>query len=157
MTEKGKEILQQDDPKKQAELDAAMNRTFPLLTMSKVPGASGEEPHAIFQCVAEWLPPSYNIKTGNQYLFLLMNMLTKANLGYEVVENVRQETIAGVQFSTITFKQTAPAAPTPVVRQKYYVTTKGGYFLGLITTSISEEDRKAVEEVIKSVKPTGGK
>lgn len=136
-------IVPKDDQDKH-ELEAALDRTLNLLTISKFPMGAPGQVNALVMAIAEAVPLS---ATGPAYMKQLKAALQQTTVPVTVVDG-EVETINGVSFYTLT------ATLTPgenVVRQKYYVTMKKGYALGLITSILSESDADLVNSIMKSV------
>jgi hypothetical protein len=146
--EKGQELVRPGDTQKQLQMDAAVKRTVILLTMSKLVGSGGVPPRANFQIIAEEIPPAARIRTGNQYLFGVLAVLQYSKIPYEIEENVHQKLVGGKEFSAASVRLTFP---TGVLRQKYYAAVERGYGLTIGLTYSTEDDLKALEEVLTAV------
>lgn len=136
-------IVPKDDQNKQ-ELDAAVDRTLNLLTMSKFPLGEPGQLNALVMVVAEAVPLA---ATGPAYMKDLKAALQQTTVPVTVADG-EMETINGVRFYTVTATLTPGEA---VIRQKYYVTLKKGYALGLITSILNESDIDLVNSIMKSV------
>lgn len=140
--EKAKDVIVPKDGQDKHELEAAVERTLNLLTISKFP--MGDPGNALVMVVAEQVPLA---ATGPDYMKDLKASLQQTRVPVTLVDG-EVETINGVRFYTVT------ATLTPgehVIRQKYYVTMKKGYALGLITSILSESDADLVNSIMKSV------
>jgi hypothetical protein len=142
--ETAKELIVPKDDQNKQDLEAAVERTLNLLTISKFPLAAPGQLNVLVMAVAEAVPLS---TTGPAYMKDLKAALQQTTVPVTVVDG-EVETINGVRFYTLM------ATLTPgerVIRQKYYVTMKKGYALGLITSIISESDTEVVNNILKSV------
>ncbi|MDQ6653452.1 MAG: hypothetical protein M3Y84_11985 [Acidobacteriota bacterium] len=127
------------------QMEAAVDRTINLLTISKVPLGTPGQLNALFMTLAEPVPLS---ATGQFYIEKLKSVLQQSTVPLTFVDDQQVETINGVQFHTLTITIRPGES---VVRQKYYVVIKKGYALGLITTIISDSDTEAMNGILKSV------
>jgi hypothetical protein len=143
---KGKEMLDTKDAEKRAELDAAMQHTYNLLTVSKLPFGTPGQFNALFVVVAE----AVSISTDeSQYFSSMKEVFRYSRIPISIERDVHTETIGGVQFSALTIKLGQPGM---ISRQTYYVKIKKGYAIGFITTLWSESDADALEGILKTVK-----
>jgi hypothetical protein len=136
------------DQKKQDQLDDSIQRSFVLLTLTKLP--AGEPGNAAVMLVAERLPlPS--IKTGADVIGRMKEAFKGTNVTVEFQGEVQTENIGGADFAVVTTKVTAPNGS---FMQKDYVTTKNGYALELFFTYLDDADLATLDSIIKSVKAT---
>lgn len=142
--ETAKDVIVPKDGQDKHELEAAVERTLNLLTISKFPMGAPGQLNALVMAVAEAVPLA---ATGPAYMKDLKASLQQTTVPVTVVDG-EVETINGVSFYTLM------ATLTPgehVIRQKYYVTMKKGYALGLITSILSESDADLVNSIMQSV------
>lgn len=139
-----KDVIVAKDDKEKKELEAAVERTLNLLTVSKFPLGAPGQINALVMVIAEPVPLATTLP---DYLETLKSALQQTRVPVTIIDSAA-ETINGVQFSTVTALLN-PGNST--VRQKYYVTIKKGYALGLITSIISESDTDLVNGIMKSV------
>lgn len=145
ISERSKAIVVPKDEPDKAQLDAAIDRTLNLLTVSKFPLGAPGQINALFMAIAEPVPLS---ATGPGYMKQLKSGMQQTKVPVTFVDDNQVETINGVQFYTLTVTLTPGEN---VVRQRYYVIIKKGYALGLITSIISESDADLVNSIMKSV------
>lgn len=144
--EAGKEIAINKDASEKAASDAAVERSFNLLTVSKVPLGTVTEFNALLTCVAEPVPLASTIEF---YMFKLKSTLLNMKVPVTVEAEGNVETIGGARFSVMTVLMSPPQGLP--ARQKYYVTLRKGYALALVTTVLSESDTATVDSIVKSV------
>ena len=142
--EKAKAVIVPKDDQNKQDLEAAVDRTSNLLTISKFPLGEPGQLNALVMVLAEAVPLA---ATGPSYMKDLKAALQQTTAPVTVADG-EVETINGVRFYTLTATLTPGES---VVRQKYYVTMKKGYALGLITAIISESDTDLVNSIMKSV------
>ena len=142
--EGGKEVIVKKDDQNKQELEAAVERTLNLLTISKFPLGERGQLNALVMAIAEPVPLA---ATLSDYMKDLKAALQQTTVPVTLIEG-EVETINGVRFTTVTALLN-PGDRT--VRQKYYVTMKKGYALGLITSILSESDTDLVNSIMKSV------
>jgi hypothetical protein len=145
ITEGGKTSIVPKNEQDKTQIEAAVDRTINLLTISKVPLGTPGQLNALFMTLAEPVPLS---ATGPIYIERLKSVLQQSTVPITFVNDQQVETINGVQFNTLTI---TIRAGENVVRQKYYVVIKKGYALGLITSIISDSDTEAMNGILKSV------
>jgi len=143
--EGGKTAIVPKNEEDKEQLEAAVDRTLNLLTVSKFPLGTPGQVNALFMTVAEAVPLS---TTGPAYILQLKSVLQQTRVPVDFVDDNQVETINGVQFYTLTI---ALRPGENIVRQKYYVIIKKGYALGLITSILSESDTGVVNNILKSV------
>ncbi len=142
--EKAKDVIAPKDGHDKHELEAAVERTLNLLSISKFPMGAPGQLNALVMVIAEAVPLA---ATGPAYMKDLKASLQQTTVPVTVVDG-DVEVINGVSFYTLT------ATLTPgehEIRQKYYVTVKKGYALGLITSILTESDADLVNNIMKSV------
>jgi hypothetical protein len=149
MTEELKRVIT-GDQKKQEQIDDSIQRSFVLLSLTKLP--AGEPGNASFMLIAERLP-SPSVKNGADVIGLMKKAFTGTNFNVEFQGEVRTEIIGGADFAVATVKTTSPNG---TFMQKIYVTTKNGYALELFYTYLDEADLATLDSIIKSVKVTRG-
>lgn len=142
--EKAKDVIVPKDDQDKHELEAAVERTLNLLTISKFPLGAPGQLNALVMAIAEAVPLA---ATGPAYMKDLKAALQQTTVPVTVADG-EMETINGVSFYTLTATLTPGES---VIRQKYYVTMKKGYALGLITSILSESDADLVNSIVQSV------
>lgn len=142
--EKAKDVIVPKDDQDKHELEAAVERTLNLLTISKFPLGAPGQLNVLVMAIAEAVPLA---ATGPAYMKDLKAALQQTTVPVTVADG-EMETINGVSFYTLTATLTPGES---VIRQKYYVTMKKGYALGLITSILSESDADLVNSIMKSV------
>jgi len=135
--------------KKKAQLDAAMARVFVLLNVSKYDvNTPRPEFNALLSCIAERVPTAV-IKTGGDYIAASLRAFNGMNAKAEVVGRLRTETVGGLPFTVADIKVTAGPR---VIAQRYHVRLVKGHALVFIFAYMDEEDLKAYNGMIRSVK-----
>jgi hypothetical protein len=148
INETGAKLMAGDSAEKRARLEEAAKKTLSLLTIGKpISTAAGVE-SAILILAAEPIPACL-IKTPQEYLGHAKRLLPSSAMKMKVGEEIRTETIGGVEFAYFELESEQPGG---VVKQKYYATLKKGYALLVISTYSSDKSLQAIEEVLKSVK-----
>jgi hypothetical protein len=134
------------DQKKKEEIDASMQRSFILLSLTKLP--AGEPENASFMLVAERLPlPS--MKTGVDVIQNMKNAFKGTNFSLEFQGETQTDRIGGADFAVATIKNSSPLG---TFMQKIYVTTKDGYALELFYTYTNDADLAALNSIVGTVK-----
>jgi hypothetical protein len=135
--------------RKKAAMEAAMNRTHFLLSVSKFdPAHPTTDFNALIMCFAERVPSAV-IKTEAEYINLSMRALQGTAAKATMTGPVRTVKVGGVNFGTAEVKMTI--GPMVAV-QKYYVRLMNGHALALVYTYVDEADLKRFEELLASVK-----
>ena len=145
LKEGGKAVIVPKDELDRTQMEAAVERTVNLLSISKFPLGEPGQFNALFMAIAEPVPLS---ETAPGYMKQLRSVLQQARVPITFVDGAETETLNGMQFYTLTVTLTPGQS---VVRQKYYVILKKGYALGLITTIISESDTDVMNGILRSV------
>lgn len=148
--EEGKKLINEGaTERKKAGLDASLERTALLISVSKFdPAKPRPDFNANLLCYAERAPTAI-IKTGNDYIEVMRRGFTGTAATLELVGPVRSEKLDGVAFTAANFKVTAGPY---IVMQKYYVTMMKGHALVFTYTYIDETDVKTFDDIVKSVK-----
>lgn len=148
--EEGKRLINEGaTERKKAGLEASLERTAFLLSVSKFdPAKPRPDFNANLLCFAE-RAPSAIIKTGRDYIDAMQRGFTGTSAKLELVGPVRSERLGGAAFTAADFKVTAGPY---VVMQKYYVTVMKGHALVFTYTYIDEADVKTFADIVKSVK-----
>jgi hypothetical protein len=134
------------DQKKKAQIDASMERSALLLSLTKVP--AGQPNNAAFMLIAERMPSS-SVKTGVDVVELMKKTFTGTNFNIEFQGDIQTERIGGADFAVATVKNTSPSG---TFMQKIYVTTKNGYALELFYTYTDEADLAAYNSIVNTMK-----
>lgn len=142
--EKAKDVIVPKDDQDKHELEAAVERTLNLLTISKFPLGAPGQLNVLVMAIAEAVPLA---ATGPAYMKDLKAALQQTTVPVTVADG-EMETINGVSFYTLTATLTPGES---VIRQKYYVTMKKGYALGFISSIFNESDTDLVNGIMKSV------
>jgi hypothetical protein len=146
LIEESKKALRGQDQKKQAQVNASIERSTILLSMTKFP--AGQPSNAAFMLIAERIP-SPSIRSGFDVLRAVEALAKGTNFTVEFQGGVRTEQIGGADFGVATIKNSSPYG---VFMQKAYVTTKNGYALQFFYTYLDEADLPTLDSIIKSVK-----
>jgi hypothetical protein len=134
------------DQNKKDQIDASMQRSVILLSVTKVP--AGQPDNAAFMLVAERLPLS-SLKTGVDVIELMKTAFKGTNVNPEFQGETQIERIGGADFAVARIKNTTPAG---TFLQKVYVTTKYGYAIELFYTYLNEADLAAFDSIVASMK-----
>jgi len=145
--ETGKVVTADQTKKKQ--IDASMERSTLLLSLTKVP--AGQPNNASFMLIAERVP-SPSVKTGVDVVELMKKTFTGTNFNIEFHGETQTERIGGADFAIATVKNTSPSG---TFMQKIYVTTKNGYALELFYTYTDEADLAALNSIVGTLKLNG--
>jgi len=142
--ETGKVVTADQTKKKQ--IDASMERSTLLLSLTKVP--AGQPNNASFMLIAERVP-SPSVKTGVDVVELMKKTFTGTNFNIEFQDETQTERIGGADFAVATVKNTSPSG---TFMQKIYVTTKNGYALELFYTYTDDADLAALNSIVSTLK-----
>jgi len=144
--EQVKKMVNAPEQKKMAEVEKSIERSKTLLRITKLP--EGEPNNAQFALIAE-RRPSPLIKNGQDVIEMMRRGMQGTNFTLEFLEEVRSETLSGVEFGVANVKVTSPYG---VYRQRVYITVSGEYALELFFTYLNDADLASFEEILKSVK-----
>jgi hypothetical protein len=134
--------------KEKAGIDASLQRTVFLLSVSKYELTSVRPDfNAQMSFLAERVPTAV-IKTGEDYMTQMIRVARGSAAKLELTGPIRAEKVGGVSFAVADAKLTIGAAAA----QKYYATVRKGYALLFAFTYADEADVKTFEELIKSVR-----
>ena len=95
--------------------------------------------------IAEPVPPAM---TDAVYSENLKAVLQKSQVPVNFLASEPVQTINGVPFHNLTITL---GTPENLVKQRYFFLLKKGYALGLITTTVSENDNELMNAILKSV------
>lgn len=151
VAERGRAIISEGaTQQKKAATDAAMNRTYLLLSTSKYdPTQPRPGFNALLMFVVERVPTAI-IKNEADYITLALNTLKGTSATAKLLEPVRAERVGGQTFMVASIKMSLGNGATAV--QKYYVKLTKGYALTFIYTYVDEPDLKFFEDTLKTVK-----
>ena len=145
----GRKMLEDSNAKDKAAIEASMNRTVFLLSISKHPlGVPSPGFNAQLSCLAERVPTAV-IKTGDEYLAEMKRVAQATSASMEWTGPVRRVLVGEVAFATTDAKLSVGAGS---VAQRHYVTVRKGYAVLLTYSYLDEADLKAFDELIKSMK-----
>jgi hypothetical protein len=134
------------DQKKKEEIDASVQRSVILLSLTKVP--AGEPDNASFMLIAERIPLT-SIKTGVDVIQAMQNAFKGTNFSIEFQGETQTDRIGGADFAVATVKN---SSPNGTFMQKIYVTTKNGYAVELFYTYQNDSDLAALNSIVGTVK-----
>jgi hypothetical protein len=135
--------------RKKAEMEAAMKRTYFLVSVSKYdPSTPGTDFNALMMCIAERVPSAI-IKTEAEYIRMSLRALQGTSARATMAGPVRTVKLGGVNFATADVKMTL--GPMVAV-QRYYVRLMKGHAFALVYTYVDDADLKPLEELLASVK-----
>jgi hypothetical protein len=146
ITEESKKMIQTDDQRKKEQVNASVDRSTNLLSLTKLP--VGQPGNASFMLIAERIP-SPSIQTGSDVIRAMERLAKGTNFNLEFQDGIRTEQIGAASFGVATVKNSSPRG---VYMQKVYVTTRNGYALQLFYTYVDEADLLAFDSIIKSLK-----
>lgn len=88
------------------------------------------------------------MKTGEDYFYQSKKLMLQKGINYEFGEQYSKRTIGGVVFDVMDVTMNFNGAS---VKQKYYAARHGDYFVSLIESYTSDEQRAATSEIIDSI------
>lgn len=146
----GREVIEDGaTQRKKAGIEASINRTHFLLSVSKYDlNKPPQGFNAMLSLVAERVPTAV-IKTGEDYIAAMLRTAQGSAAQIELSGATRTERFGGVPFTVADAKLTTPSA---VAAQKYYVTIRNGHALLFGYTYVDEADTKAFAGIMNSVK-----
>lgn len=145
--EVGRELVKGSDAQTNAAIDKSVARTLVLFILSKFPPGTPNVTHAMLQCGAERISNSQ--MTSSMYMESNKRLLFGSSLSYKLTRDIYPQTIAGLSFSAMDVEQSAYGM---TVKQTYYSTMRKGYALFFVTTYFNEEDRTALEKILKETR-----
>lgn len=150
IAEMGRSILSEGaTERKKAGTEAAMKRTYLLLSASKYdPTKPPPGFNAILMCIAERVPTAI-VKNETDYITLMLSSLKGTSVTAEMSGPLRTERVGGGTFTTGSIKMAVGGAFSV---QKVYVRLLNGYALMLAYTYVDEPDLKTFEDILKTVK-----
>ena len=144
----GRDRMKIDNAKTEQAMDASVQRTTQLLTLSRHPMAGGT-PTSSFGCVSERLVPGVGIENGRDYLNAVVKTLQYSTVPLAIEDQSRTEKLGGAEFHVLSIAYQTPRGKIP---QTYYARTTNGYALVFIVTVIDEADKKTTDEILRSIK-----
>lgn len=145
---RSKDLAKVEDAEKQRQINASVERTTILLSVSKLPLGSTQSFNAVFSLIAERMPSAI-VKNGTDVLRSMERVFKDTNMEVEFQGAIRETKIGGADFATATTKVTVPSG---VFMQKYYITVRKSYALTFTYTYVDESDLAAIDEIMKTVK-----
>lgn len=147
--EAGRKLFDAGDRAAQARLEEAAGNTLNLLTAYQYPVGSAVHFNPAFLCAAEKIPASAAGATGADYMEVLKQTLRYSRAPVTVERDVYAEQVGGETFAVIDITTRFPDA---VGRQRYYAHIRRGHALSLVLTYLTDEQLRALEAVVKSVR-----
>lgn len=145
ITEQSSKLLTGEQKKKE-EIDASVQRSVILLSLTKLP--AGEPDNASFMLIAERIP-STSIKTGADVIQAMQNAFKGTNFSLEFQGETQTDRIGGTDFAIATVRN---SSPNGTFMQKIYVTLKNGYAVELFYTYQNDTDLSALHSIVGTVK-----
>jgi len=145
ITEESSKLVTGDKEKKE-DIDASIQRSVVLLSLTKLP--AGQPENVSFMLVAERIPLA-SIKTGADVIQVMRNAFAVTNFSLEFQGETQTVRIGGADFAVATFKNTSPNG---TFMQKIYVTTRNGYAAELFYTYQNDADLAALNSILATVK-----
>lgn len=145
ITEQSSKLLTGEQKKKE-EIDASVQRSVILLSLTKLP--AGEPDNASFMLIAERIP-STSIKTGVDVIQAMQNAFKGTNFSLEFQGETQTDRIGGTDFAIATVRN---SSPNGTFMQKIYVTLKNGYAVELFYTYQNDTDLLALHSIVGTVK-----
>ena len=102
-----------------------------------------------FLCAAERIPPAASGATDADYMAVLKQTFRYSQAPITVDRDVYTEQVGGLTFSVIDITTRFPDA---VGHQRYYAHIRRGYALSLVLTYLTDEQLRALDGVVKSVR-----
>ncbi len=147
LREAGSKTIKTDNPIKDWAMKSSEQRTTQLFLVSK--GAWGTTPlNSSVICMAEQIPALSTVSRGSEYLASMKNMLQYSSVSMRIAKDVYPIEVGGKLFYGLGVSVKAGPMEIP---QIYYAYVSHGYALVFITTSFTDEDREAIDSMIKSV------
>lgn len=145
----GADIAAPDDQRLKAGVRASMQNSSNLFTFFEhAPGAPVEFNASVIG-MTENLAMAPGVKTGKDYFFHVKRMLEQSNVATEFVGDYKTRKIGGQNFDQMDVRMTTNGV---TVSQSYYAAKHGEYAVGFVQSYINDEQRKATDVVIDSVK-----
>lgn len=149
ISERGKEILANGNEQVRKSVEVSEFNTLHLLAISKYPRGSTVPSNPNFVCVAERINPVLS-ETSTEYLGEVKRLLQGGQQPYEFEGDIYSQFIDGQRFFVFSARNTRNG-----VRQNYYSTRMKDYNLSFIISYKTDEDLKALQEILDSVKFEG--
>lgn len=135
ITNKGKDLVNDDDPKLKEQLLAAVDNTRNLLTVTQFPpGTPGS--NAVLIVGAEKIGQGAGIVTNEDYLLASKEAFKHMKVPTTLAKDTYTEVLGGRPFSVIHLEYKTPGG---IVKQRYYARLTKGFALFFIVTYHSEE------------------
>jgi hypothetical protein len=145
LSESGRQKLANGNEQLEKSLNASRLNTLNLLTIFKYPRGSAVSSNPNFLCVAERINPALS-GTSIEYLNVMKNLLQGSQIPHEFGE-IYFQFIGEKRFFVLPVQN-----PSSGVKQKYYTTRMKDYNLTFIISYQTDEDSKALQEILNSVK-----
>lgn len=147
--QRGKDLAVGDDKNLDAIVTASEKQSLALLSVFKYQPGSPVQFNPGFVCIVERVSHLPGIKKGGDYLFHVRKGLSASKLQITFDKDIYDEVIGGATFGVLEAKM---GFGNKLVSQKYYSTIRKGYALSFIIAFTSDEELKAQNEIIKSVR-----
>lgn len=145
---RSKDFVNAEGEEKKRQIDASIERTTILLSVSKHPPGSPQPFNANFSLIAERIPSAV-IRNGTDVLRSMERVYRETQIDVKFQGGIREMKIDGVDFASATTRVETPAG---VFMQRYYVTVRKSFALMFTYTYLDESDLAAFERIMKTVK-----
>jgi len=149
LIERGHDLAVGDDKNLDAATRASEQRSVTLLTVFKYAPGSPVDFNPSVMCVAERIQDLPGIKKGADYLFHVKKGLSASKLAPTFEKEIYETSVNGVDFGVLESRLVIGKSE---IRQKYYTTILKGYALSIITSYSTNEELRALNEAMQSLK-----
>lgn len=148
ITNAGKEAFV-DDEELSKQLDLAEEKVLNFLMAFKYPLEEVHNVNPGVICNAEKLSFLEGVNSGEEYLELSKNLLTRTQIPYEFDKDIYSVELDGHEFYVL---ESSVSIGEMKIYQKYYSKLINGYAFNIIVTYSEEEGKGEIEEIVKTVK-----
>lgn len=143
----GNEEVVASQPEIAESLEKSLQRTLTLLAFDNSNMASNDGGVAALMAGAEPIPSGQTLTRG-QYMETTKHLVLAVS-GYELVEDIHNETIGGVVCSVMVVKRTLPVG---TLQQKYASFIRNGYAVFIVTAYTNEAAGRTLDDIFNKIK-----
>lgn len=152
MMKRGTESVSGEDDSKREQIEAAVRNAYNLVTVSRFPASTRGKTNPTLAAIAERIPHSESIETGQDYLKLLDATLTGGPLEYRALE----EDVVKLGARVFYWREYRLALPTGEVEQRFYARVEGEFVLLFVTSTRQDSGRDVLDAMLGSVRWPNG-
>lgn len=149
LMDKGMELVAGDDKDFEKQLKNSEYRSVYLISAYKHPLNTQVDFNPNIMSIAEKISFYQGVKDGKEYLEESKKLLEKTEVPYKFEKDIYSEKVGDKDFYVM---ETFIEVGDMKITQEYYSRIDKGYALNFILSYSSEDDKKAVEDILATVK-----